>query len=54
MTNYFLPPSPFVREHGEVVHELRGSPLAIWVTMIDAAICDGEQVPPGGGFGGEC
>lgn len=30
--------APVVREAGEVVHELRGPPAAIWATMLDAAV----------------
>ncbi len=33
---------PIVRENGEVVHELRGSPAAIWAMMFDAALSPGQ------------
>ncbi len=36
---------PVVREQGELVHELRGSPSAIWATMFEAALSPGQQPP---------
>lgn len=33
---------PVVRENGEVVQELRGSPANIWAMMMNAALSDGD------------
>ena len=31
---------PVVREDGNVIHELRGSPASIWKTLLDAALVE--------------
>lgn len=34
---------PVIRQNGDMVHQLVGAPEDIWITLLDAAVGDGDE-----------